>query len=212
MATFSVLQSPVDQYDSSDLDENKTFEELISEYNEVGTLTPNQLNTSNICNTNNESSETKLDEDYALLNPDNISIADSDVKNTEMLRSFLDKECYGNQKWLYKIIFPGSIDKKNYENLDITKYVGDIKFKERSNSSNVSVYFDPIKYPVEEELKARSNTPSDTPVELQVQQQFKRSAYIWLSKDLRVASGQCRFNIVQNGNRKFVSKSTHLVI
>ena len=67
-------------------------------------------------------------------------------------------------------------------------------------------------YPVEEELKTRSNTHLDTPVKVQVQQQFKSSAYIRLSDDLRVASGQCGFNIVQCGNRKFVSKSTDLVI
>ena len=88
----------------------------------------------------------------------------------------------------------------------ITKYVGE------NNSSNMRVNFDPIKYPVEEELKTRSNTPSDTPVKLQVKQQFKSSAYIRLIKDLRVASGQCGFNTVQNGNEKFVSKSTGIVI
>ena len=54
MATFSQSQSLVDQYDSSDLDKNKIFEELISEYNEVDTLIANQPNTSNICNTDDE--------------------------------------------------------------------------------------------------------------------------------------------------------------
>ena len=122
-----------------------SFEELISAYNKVGTLMANQLNTSNICNTNDESSETQVDEDYALFNLENISIADGNVKSTEIIRSFLDKECYGNQKWSHKIIFPGSTDKKNYENMDVTKYVGDVKFKVRNNSSNVRVYFDPIK-------------------------------------------------------------------
>ena len=152
------------QYDSSDLDENKTFEYLICEYNEVDTLIVKQPNTSNLSNTDDESSETQVDKDYALLYPESIFIAESDVINTEILRSFLDKECYGNQRWSHKIIFRGSTNKKNYENMDIIKYVCDVKFKERNNFFNVRVYFDPIKYPVEEELKTRSNTPSDTSV------------------------------------------------
>ena len=40
----------------------------------------------------------------------------------------------------------------NYEDMDITKYVGNTKYKEKNNASNLRVYFDPNKYPVEEDL------------------------------------------------------------
>ena len=46
----------------------------------------------------------------------------------------------------------------------------------------------------------------------QVQRKFKSESYINLSKDLRDACGQCGFNITQNGNQKFLYKTSGLVI
>ena len=52
--------------------------------------------------------------------------------------------------------------------MDITKQFGDIKYKEMNTTSNVRVYFDPVKYFVEEEPKTRSDTPADASIKLQL--------------------------------------------
>ncbi len=130
----------------------------------------------------------------------------------DILRTYLDSECYGNQKWAHNFIFLGSTDKQTYKEMNITKYVGNNKYKERKNASNLRVYFDPNKYPVKEELKSKYEISQGASIKFRVQQQFKSSAYVRLSKGLRKASGQCGFNIIQNGNQKFLPKNTDLVV
>ena len=74
-------------------------------------------------------------------------------------------------------IFNESMDKEIYEEMDIAKYVGDTKYKERNNTSNLRVYFDLVKFSVTEELKIKSEISTDASIQFQVQQQFQSSAF-----------------------------------
>ena len=55
----------------------------------------------------------------------------------------LDKEFYSESQWLNEQIFRRSINKINYEPIDITKYVGDSQFKENGRTKDSRLYFDP---------------------------------------------------------------------
>ena len=110
----------------------------------------------------NDALKTKQGEEtYPLLNSQNVSLIESGVRITNILITFLDNEYYGNCKWAHQFIFPGSTDDQHYEDMDMTKYVGNTKCKERNIASNLRIYFGPNKYPVEEELKLKSEISSD---------------------------------------------------
>ncbi len=95
--------------------------------------------------------------------------------------------------------------------MDITKYVGDTKHKEKNNTTNLRVYFDPIKDSVHEELKTQSDIPTDVSIKFCVRQNFKSFSHIKLPKDLREDSGQCGFNIIQKGIKNSSLRNQELV-
>ena len=96
--------------------------------------------------------------------------------------------------------------------MDITKYVGDSKFKKKKNVDVYKNYFNPEDYPVKDEIFKMSQLSEDIPVKQKIQSKFKSEAYLKLSKDLREASNQCGFHIVQNGNQKIDLKTNGLKI
>ena len=101
---------------------------------------------------------------------------------------------------------------KIYTKIDITRYVGDSKFKMKKGIDRYKIYFNPEDYPVKDEIYKMSQLSEDIPLKQTVKSKFKSDAYLILSKDLREASGQCGFHIVQNGNQKIDLKRNGLKI
>ena len=48
-----------------------------------------------------------------------------DSRITQDSRTYLEKECFPQTEWSNKLFVNASTDKMNYQNMDITKYVGD---------------------------------------------------------------------------------------
>ena len=136
-----------------------------------------------------------------LQNP--IENADVNVCDIKQLRPYIEKEYCEGSRWPHPIMFKGSLDRKNYSEMDINKYVGESEYKDKDGKKSYLIYFDPNKYSVEKELEVLSSLPENTTIQDKVQSKFKTSSYILLSKDLRKACGRSGFNIVLNGNQKF---------
>ena len=136
----------------------------------------------------------------------------NDSRLTQNLRNYLEKECFTESAWSNELFFNGSTDKKNFTKMDITRYVGDSKFKMKTDTDMFKIYFNPEDYPVKDEISKMSQLLEDIPLKEKVQSKFKSPAYMKLSKDLREASGQCGFHIVQNGNQKIDLKRNGLKI
>ena len=100
-------------------------------------------------------------------------------------------------------MFKGSVDRKHFTEMDITKYVGDCKYKDKEGKKSYCIYFDPNKYSVTKELEVLSSLPEIATIQEKVHSKFKSSLYMLLSKDLRKACGSSWFNIVLNRNQKF---------
>ena len=143
-----------------------------------------------------------------LQNP--IENAPVNVRDVEQLRLYIEKECYQGSKWSHPIMFKGSVDRKHFTEMDITKYVGDCKYKDKEGKKSYCIYFDPNKYSVTKELEVLSSLPENATILEKVQSKFKSSSYMLLSKDLRKACGSSGFNIVLNENQKFNLKKTGL--
>ena len=87
--------------------------------------------------------------------------------------------------------------------MDITKYVGDCKYKDKEDKTSYRIYFYQKKYSVTKEMEVLSSLPENATIQEKVQSKFKSSSYMFLSKDLRKACGSSGFNIDLNGNQKF---------
>jgi len=109
-------------------------------------------------------------------------------------------------------MFKGSTNKTNFSEMDVIKYVGNAKSKEKEGRQSYRVYFDPNKYSVADEHEALSSITEDATIQEKVQSKFKSSSYMKLSRDLRQACATSVFNIVLNGNQKFNLKRTGLQI
>ena len=145
-----------------------------------------------------------------LQNP--VENGDFNVRDVDQLRLYIEKECFEGSKWSHPIMFKGSTNKTNFLEMDVIKYVGNTKYKEKEGRQSYRVYFDPNKYPVTEEFEALSSITEDTTIQEKVQSKFKSSSYMKLSRDLRQACATSGFNIVLNGNQKFNLKRTGLQI
>ncbi len=69
-----------------------------------------------------------LMEDTTFITSNQISITKAS-RNTENLRTYLEKESFTETEWSNELLFNISADKVNYKIMDITKYVGDSKYK-----------------------------------------------------------------------------------
>ena len=134
----------------------------------------------------------------------NISVITNnpDPRNTQNLRCYLEKEYFPETEWSNNLIFNASTDKITYQDMDITKYVGGSKFKDKEGSGSYRIYFNPKDYSVKQEMETMTKLPEDTLIKEKVQTKFKIDAYMTLCRNLHEASGQCGFHIVQNGNQK----------
>ena len=132
--------------------------------------------------------------------------------NIDKLRSYIQTQCYEGSKWYNSLFFEGTKDKETFHRMDVIQYVGNSLYKDKEDNNSYRIYFDPKKYSVKEELATLSSIPEDATVRYKTQQRFKSPDYIKLSKDLRLACGQCGFNIIQNGNQKFDLKRNGLII
>ena len=65
---------------------------------------------------------------YGTIHPQNLVI---DYYNTDNLRIYLEKEFFSVTEWSNDLLFNASTDKVNNEIMDITKYVGNSKYKEK---------------------------------------------------------------------------------
>ena len=124
----------------------------------------------------------------------------------------MEKEYSPETEWTSELLFNASTDKKGYQIMDVTKYVGDSQFKKSRNGESFRVYFDPKDYPIQDEFEIMDNLPGEVTVKEKVQLKFKSKPYIKLCKDLGEASGKCGFHIVQNGNQKIDLKKNGLKI
>ena len=125
------------------------------------------------------------------------------IRDVEQLRLYIEKECYQWSQWSHLIIFKGSVDRKHFSEMDVTKYVGDCKFKDKEGKKSYRIYFYPNKYSVTKELEVLSSLPENATIQEKVQSKFKSSSYMLLSNNLRKACGSSGFNIVLNGNQNF---------
>ena len=199
----------------SDIEEDLTFSQIIDKYHEDSIFSSSLLGDSSNADTHSLKSASEDDTGSTHTSTDsNISVITNnpDPKNTQNLRCYLEKECFPETEWSNELIFNASTDKKTYQDMDITKYVGDSRFKDREGLGSFRIYFNPKDYSVEQEMDTMSTLPEDTSVKEKVQTKFKSDAYMRLCRDLREASGKCGFLIVQNGNQKIHLKKNGLKI
>ena len=148
--------------------------------------------------------------DNSLQNP--VENNDLSIKDVDQLRLYIEKECHEGSKWPHPIMFKGSTNKRNFSEMEVIKYVGNFKYKEKEGRQSYWVYLDPNKYSVTEELGAILSLSEDTTIQDKVQSKFEIPSYMLLSKDSRQACTSSRFIIVLNGNQKFDLKRTSLQI
>ena len=94
----------------------------------------------------------------------NISVTTNnpDPRNTQNLRCYLEKECFPETEWSNDLIFNASTDKITYKDMDITKYVGESKFKDKEGLGSYRIYFNPKDYSVKQEMETMANLSEDT--------------------------------------------------
>ena len=199
----------------SDIEEDMTFSQIINKYNDDSMFNSSIFNdsinpdTQSLKSSNDDETDctpTRLENDISEVTNN------MDPKNTQNLRCFLEKECFPETQWSNDLIFNASTDKVTYQDMDITQYVGQSRFKDKEGSGSFRIYFNPKDYSVQQELETIANLPDDISVKDRVQTKFKSEAYLKLCRDLREASGKCGFHIVQNGNQKIDLKRTGLKI
>ena len=199
--------------DANGNEESLTFSQLIENYHDDSMF--NESDSSSVESTLNQSynnDDATIIHDSESQSEDTSIDANSESRITQNLRNYLEKECFMETEWSNELFFNTLADKKIFTKMDITRYVGDSKFKMKKGVEMYKVYFDPEDYPVKDEIYKMSQLPEDIPLKQKVQSKFKSDAYLKLSKDLREASGQCGFHIVQNGNQKIDLKRNGLKI
>ena len=72
----------------------------------------------------------------------------------ENLRTYLTKQCYEGSKWVSSLTFEGSTDKQTYEQMNVLQYIGSPCYKDKKEKEFHRVYFDPSKYPVDDEKES----------------------------------------------------------
>ena len=160
----------------SDIEEDLTFSQLINKYNEDSMFNSPMLGDSNNQDTHSLKSTSDDETDYTPIGLDNNTSevnTNTDPKNTQNLRCYLEKECFPDTEWSNDLIFNASTDKVTYQDMDITKYVGDSRFKDKEGSGTHRIYFNPADYTVEQELATMENLPDDTSMADRVQTKFK---------------------------------------
>ena len=60
--------------------------------------------------------------------------------------------------------------------MDITKYVGDSKYKDKDGKKSYRIYFDPNKYYAAKELEVLLSLPKNATIQDKVQCKFKSSS------------------------------------
>ncbi len=130
----------------SDVEENLTISQLIQKYNDESMYNDLVLGDTESAESS-VSSETEdavhiddiIEEStYETIHPQNLV---TDNYNTDSLRIYLEKECFSVIKWSNDLLFKASTDKENYEIMDITKYVGDSKYKEKKGRDSFRIFF-----------------------------------------------------------------------
>ena len=205
---------PLDSNTLSDDEEDLTFSQLITRYNDDSMFSTSFPDDSSFDNNSIYQSNLEDDTNYTQNRDDNnVAITDSNEPMiVQNLRTYLEKECFPKTEWSSRLLFNASTDKVNYQVMDITKYVGNSKFKKSREGEEFRVYFDPNKYPIEDEFETMNNLPDDITIKEKVQMKFKSQPYVKLCKDIREASGNYGFHIVQNENQKIDLKRNGLKI
>ena len=110
----------------SDIEEDPTFSQLINNYNEDSTFNSPMFGDSNNQDTHSLKSTSDDETDYTPIGLDNNTSevnTNTDPKNTQNLRCYLEKESFPDTEWSNDLIFNASTDKITYQDMDITKYV-----------------------------------------------------------------------------------------
>ncbi len=124
--------------------------------------------------------------------------------------------------WCRSILFRATENLFTFKKLDITKYVGDQRYKDKKTGFATRIYFDINDYPVEEEFfnissceTNMANHKSDyTDKEARTivtKARFKSESFKKLSMDIRAAAFMCGVNLIQNGNQGQESRDGFLV-
>ena len=118
----------------SDIEEDMTFSQIINKYNEDLMFNSSMLDDNTNADTHSLKSISDDDTDSTQTRPDTSSSllnSNTDPKNTQNLRCYLEKECFPETEWSNDLIFTASTDKITYQDMDITKYVGESRFKDK---------------------------------------------------------------------------------
>ena len=120
----------------SDEEEDLTFSQLISRYNDASMFTSSMLDDSSFENTSSYHSNINDDQIYTQDRDDiNMTVdGNTETKITQNLRSYLEKECFPETEWSSELLFNASTDRTNFQLMDITKYVD--RKSTRLNSSH----------------------------------------------------------------------------
>ena len=85
----------------------------------------------------------------------------------------MEKECFPEIEWSDELVFNTSTNKITYQNMDITKYVRESRFKDKEGAGTFRIYFSPTDYSVKQEMETMTNLPEDTLIKEKVQTKFK---------------------------------------
>ena len=142
-----------------------------------------------------------------------------------------DKKCHPSsssscEDWSGGILFRATENLFTFKELDITKYIGDQRYKDKKTGFATRIYFDINDYPVEEEffnisscetMIANDNNGdkskyTDKEVRTTLTKaRYKSESFKKLALDIRAAAFMCGVNLIQNGNQGQESKDGFLV-
>ena len=110
----------------SDDEEDQIFSQLINRYNDDSMFSTSLLDNSSFENTS--SYQSNIDDDTIYTQSrDNNNMAETentDSTITQNLRTYLEKECFPETEWTSELLFNASMDRANFQIMNVTKYVG----------------------------------------------------------------------------------------
>ena len=75
-------------------------------------------------------------------------------------RTYLTNQCYEGSKWISSLTFEGSTHKQTCQQ-NVLQYIGNPCYKDKKEKESYRIYFDPSKYPVDDEWESINSLPKD---------------------------------------------------
>ena len=120
-----------------------------------------------------------LDEqDFLNINPS--TLLNNAQLSLDVLRRFINKECHEFKPWPSPLMFIGSVDLKNYSEMNVTQFVGE-SYKRTPHNK---IYLCPVTYPVCENTNDMASFVSNLADKEYCKSRYKTASFKKLSTDI----------------------------